>query len=423
MHHVPEQGAAFDGAALIHLGAAVLGGLAVGIERQWSGKADGPSARFGGLRTFTMLGLVAGLSGWLWSVGLTGPSSILLAGLGALVVIAYFSASRTDIDGTTEVAAFVVLAAGVLSGAGHVRVGSAIVAITVLLLVEKTRLHGWVGRLDRAEIRAGARFAVMAAVILPILPEGPYGPLGGVRPRQLWALVLFFSGLSFLGYVAQRMAGPQRGYAIAGTLGGLLSSTAVTLTLSRLSQDPAHSRRALAAGVLGANVMLFPRVLIATLVLEPSLAHALWPGFVAPAGFGVALAALGLRDHEEAGTPAAGTPNPLQLSTAIRMALLFQLVIFAVALADQYLGAQGLYGTAALLGLSDVDALTLSMTKLVGAGTPLDVVGRALTIGILANTLVKLAIAVSLGRGAFRVLTGTGLVLMAIALALAVGWR
>ena len=420
---MPEPIIAFDAGALINLGAAVLGGLAVGIERQWSGKADGPSARFGGLRTFTMLGLVSGLSGWLWSAGLTGPSSILLAGLGALVVIAYHAASRTDIDGTTEVAAFVVLAAGVLSGSGHLRVGAAIIAITVFLLVEKTRLHGWVARLDRIEIRAGARFAVMAAVVLPLLPEGPFGPLGGVRPRQLWALVLFFSGLSFLGYIAQRVAGPRRGYAIAGTLGGLLSSTSVTLTLSRLSQDPGHSGRALAAGVLGANVVLFPRVLLATLVLAPALAVALWPAFLAPAILGVALASQGLRDEERAGSSATATPNPLQLSAAIRMALLFQIVMFGVALANRHLGTQGLYGSAALLGLTDVDALTLAMAKLVTTGTAVEVAARALTIGILANTVVKLAIALVLGRGRFRALAVTGLSLMAVALAMAAVWR
>jgi uncharacterized membrane protein (DUF4010 family) len=420
---MPEPSLQFDAAALFNLGAAVLGGLAVGIERQWSGKAEGPSARFGGLRTFTMLGLVSGLCGWLWSAGLTGPSSILLAGLGALVVIAYYAASRTDVDGTTEVAAFVVLAAGVLSGAGHLRVASAIIAITVLLLVEKTRLHGWVARLDRVEIRAGARFAVMAAVILPLLPEGPYGPLGGVRPRQLWALVLFFSGLSFLGYIAQRIAGPRRGYAIAGTLGGLLSSTSVTLTFSRLSQDPAHAGRALASGVLGANVMLFPRVLIATLVLAPTLARALWPSFVAPALLGAVLASHGMREGERAGTTASPTQNPLQLSAAVRMALLFQIVLFVVALANQYFGAQGLYGTAAVLGLSDVDALTLSMARLASTGMAVDVVARALTIGILANTLVKLGIAVAVGRGSFRVLSIAGLAVMALALAGAVVWR
>jgi hypothetical protein len=171
----PHSGSAvpFDLAALTNLIVAALGGLAVGIEREWSGKATGPRARFAGIRTFTLLGIVAGLSGWLWTVGLTGPALVFLAGLGALVVIAYQAASRRDVDGTTEVSAFVVLAAGVLAGAGYDRVASAIIAVTVLLLVEKKQLHRLVRRLGVVEMRAGVRFAVMAAVILPLLPGRP----------------------------------------------------------------------------------------------------------------------------------------------------------------------------------------------------------------------------------------------------------
>ena len=414
----------FDLAAIERLIVALLGGLAVGVERQWSGKADGPAARFAGLRTFTLLGLVAGLAGWLWTAGLTGPAVILLAGLGALVVVAYQAASRTDIDGTTEVTAFVVLASGVLAGAGHERIASGIIAITLLLLVEKRQLHGLVKRLDVVEIRAAARFAIMAAVILPLLPEGPFGPLGGVRPRQLWALVLFFSGLSFVGYLARRVAGPGRGYALAGTLGGILSSTSVTLTFSRLSRDHPMFGRSLAAGVMGANVVLFPRVLIAALVIEPTLAAALWPSFIAPLAVGLLLVWTGLRDSPNAAGEADADRNPLHIRAALQMAVVLQLVLFGVAFATGRFGQQGLIASAAFLGLADVDALTLSMARMATAGAVLaHVAARALTVGILANTLVKLGLAMFLGRGRFRPLAGTGLALMALTLAAAMYWR
>ena len=167
-------------AALEFLGLliAALGGTAVGLERQWSGHADGPEARFAGIRTFTMMGAVAGLSGWLWTAGLTVPAAILFAGAVTIVVAAYVAASRQDVDGTTEVAALVVLAAGFLAGTGAVRLASGIIALTCLLLVEKSRLHGLVRRIDDVGLRAAARFAVMALVVLPLLPEGP----GTVRP-------------------------------------------------------------------------------------------------------------------------------------------------------------------------------------------------------------------------------------------------
>lgn len=150
---------------------AALGGAAVGLEREWSGHASGPNARFAGIRTFTLLGLLAGLAGTLWSAGVHTLGAVLVAGVGMLIVAAYYSASRVEIDGTTEVAAFVVLAAGVIAGMRELRLASATIAITTLLLVEKTKLHSIVGRIDDASLRAAFRFAVMAVVILPCFPQ------------------------------------------------------------------------------------------------------------------------------------------------------------------------------------------------------------------------------------------------------------
>jgi uncharacterized membrane protein (DUF4010 family) len=419
----------FDLTTLGHLLVATISGLAVGIEREWSGHATGPKARFAGVRTFTLLGLVCGLSGWLWTAGLQGPAVVMLGGVSALVVVAYLAASRRDVDGTTEVAAFVVMAAGVLAGAGFDRVASGITALTVLLLLEKKQLHGLVSKLDLVELRAGARFAVMAGVVFPLLPAGPFGPWGGVRPRLLWALVLFFSGLSFLGYLARRTAGRNRGYAIAGTFGGMLSSTSVTLTLARLSRRQPDLGRALASGTMGANVVMFPRVLIATAVLAPALTRALWPAFVLPVIIGVVLLFRGIRDPDTAAHSSASPRpldedrNPLEFFAAMQMAALFQFVLYAVWLATTWLGQRGLYGSAVLLGLVDVDGITISMANLTRAGTAADVAARALTIGVLANTIVKLGITVAIGRGRFRTLAGAGLAFMAIALGVAIYWR
>ena len=335
----------FDLHALLNLAVAVIGGLGVGIEREWSGHASGPHARFAGVRTFTLLGLASGLAGWLWVSGVQGLAMILLAGLGGLIVAAYFAASRRDVDGTTEVAAFVVMAAGVLAGTGSTRVAAGILAVTFLLLVEKKRLHALVSKLDRDEIRAAARFAVMATVILPLLPEGPYGPLGGIRPRLLWALVLFFSGLSFAGFLARRAFGRNRGYAIAGTLGGIVSSTGATFAMAQLSRKKPEAGRALASGALGANVVLFPRVLVASLVLAPPLAAALWPACVLPAVIGVVLTLRGWRDAGTGPERLEHERNPLQFASALQMTLIFQIVLFGVAFAKAHFSSQALYGT------------------------------------------------------------------------------
>ena len=227
-----------------------LGGAAIGVERQRSGHATGRHARLGGIRTFTLLGGVAGLAGRVSTLGLVGFAVVIVAGAVALVIASYVAvaASRHEVDGTTEAAALVVITAGLLAGLGWLALASGIVAVTTLLLVEKSRLHALVRRIDNEELRAATRFGVMAIVILPLLPVGPFGPMGGIRPRELWLLVLFFTGLSFAGYFARRAMGAAHGYPLAGLLAGVISSTSATLTFARLSRSERPLSRPLAVG-------------------------------------------------------------------------------------------------------------------------------------------------------------------------------
>ena len=395
---------------------AALGGAAVGLERQWSGHAEGPGARFAGIRTFTMLGAVGGLSGWLWTTGATAPAAILLAGAVAVVAAAYVAASVRDIDGTTEVAALLVLTAGLLAGMGSIRLASGIIALVTLLLVEKSRLHGLVQQIDDVGLRSGIRFAVMALVVLPLLPEGPYGPLGGTRPREIWALVLFFSGLSFAGYVARRMVGPGHGYLATGLLGGLVSSTNVTFTFARTSRTDHMSDRALAFGAVAANAMLYPRVLVATSILNAAVVPPLVPYLVAPAVVAALIAAVGARRSPAAAASDVPVRNPLQLGAALQMAILFQAVLMAVHLVGNVWGQSGVLTSAAVLGLTDVDALTVSMARGVAATDSPAVAATAIAVGVLANTAMKLGLAVFFGAPGFRIIAGGALMLMLVAI-------
>lgn len=395
---------------------AALGGAAVGLERQWSGHAEGPAARFAGIRTFTMLGALGGFSGWLWISGVVVPAAILLTGAVAIVAGAYVAGSRQDIDGTTEVAALIVLTAGLLAGIGSIRLASGIIALVTLLLVEKSRLHALVRRIDDVGLRSGVRFAVMALVVLPLLPEGPYGPLGGIRPRELWALVLFFSGLSFAGYLARRVVSPGHGYFVTGLLGGLVSSTNVTFTFARASRSEPAMDRALALGAVGATAMLYPRVLVATAILNRAVVAPLLPYLIPPAVVAMLVAAVGLRRSEASPAPEVSQGNPLQLFSALQMGILFQVVLMVVYVARERWGASGIFTTAAVLGLTDVDALTLSMTKDVARTYTPAVAAAAIAIGVLTNTGMKLALALSIGSRRFKMIAGGALGLMLLAL-------
>lgn len=394
---------------------AALGGLAVGVEREWSARAAGGVKRFAGVRTFLLLGLVAGIAASLAASGapVAGP---LLLGAAALLVVASFAthAHAGDLDATTEVAALAVLGAGWLSGSGRIALGSALAALTALVLAEKTWMHGVVERLRSEEVAAGARFAALALVVLPILPAGPFGPAPGIRPQELWALVLIVSGIGFAGYVAVRWAGPEKGWGLAGLLGGLVSSTGVTLSFSRESRAEGAPARPLAVGVVAACSIVPFRVAILATLLSPSIGREVLPLLSLPMVAGLGALLLLLRRPAQAASTS-GPGNPLRLSSALQMAAAFQVVLFAVDAARSAFGSQGLLASSFLAGLLDVDALIYSMYKLGTGSTGAFLAARALAVGVLANTLLKFALAVVLGGGSFRRLAGAGLVALALA--------
>jgi uncharacterized membrane protein (DUF4010 family) len=395
----------------------------VGIEREWSGHASGPGARFAGARTFLLLGILGGIAGILLVEGVVAIPAVLLASASALTVTAYAVAARREgaeaVDGTTEAAALVVLALAVLAGLDHLRLAAAVGAVLVLALREKSAIQAFVHRIGEVELRAALQFAVLALVLLPILPVGPYGPMGGVRPRDLWFVVLLVSGLNFAGYLARRLVGESRGTAVAGLIGGLISSTAVALTFSRQSRESGVSAGSLALGVVGACTVLVPRVAVLTLALQPSLTPLLLPYLGPPLVLGILALMRGLHRGSDEGRHQPPQPrSPLRLGSAMLLALGFQAVLMLVAVVRGWLGQAGVVGSAALLGLTDLDALTYSMSRLAGAAELLPLAGLAIAVGVLANTLVKLGIVVVVGRGEFRRQAGfwlAGLVLASVA--------
>lgn len=387
------------------------------------------------MRTFLVLGLLGGVAGWLIASGHELAGGVLLAAGAALVVAAYVAASRPSaeaVDGTTEAAALAILGLGALAGLGELMVTGGAAAILVFALGQKTRVQAFVRRIGEPEMRAALQFAVMALVVLPVLPEGPIGPWGGVRPRALWGIVLLFSGIDFAGYLVQRAIGTSRGYVVAGLLGGLVSSTAVTLAYARRSRTEPALAADLGRGAVAACIVLLPRVLVVAAAFNPPLAlpllGRLGPVLVA----GLVLLAIGWRRLAGAGAEAApleaghgDTRSPLNLGAAIRMALAFQVALTALELVVARFGMPGLLGTAAALGLTDMDALTLSMARLGGWQATLSAAAAAIGVGIVSNTALKLGVATALGGAGFRRVAIPGLLILGLAtglgLALAAG--
>jgi uncharacterized membrane protein (DUF4010 family) len=337
---------------------------------------------------------------------------VAIAGGVAISVAAYVMAVRrpnVEMDGTTEAAALIVVLLGVLAGEKHLALSAGAASIVVLALTEKTRLHWLVRRVNEQELRAALQFAVLALVVLPLLPTGPFWGIIDFQPRTLWMIVLLFSGLNFVGFLARRALGPSSGYTITGLAGGLISSTAVTLDFSRKSRQEADISRGLAYGVLGACTILIPRVLIVSAVLNTAVALRLAWFLLPPAALGVAMLLLSRRrSNDSEQNVSLEVANPLRLGNAIQMAVAFQVAMVLLSFVRGMWGSTALYPAAAILGLTDVDALTVSMSRIDGSVVPA-IAARAIAIGILANTLLKLGLTVAMGNNRFRRVASAGL--------------
>jgi len=386
-------------------------GALVGIEREKRKTSDDPIA-IGGIRTFIVFAEAGAVAAWL-SVQLSSVW-IFVAGVVAIagvVMAGYLAHARVHPDSlglTTEAAAIAVylLGGATLFGYPEVAVGLAIATSSVLAF--KQPIHGLVEKIGTDDLYAGLKLLIATFIALPLLPDRPLDPWGALNPYRLWLLVILISSLSLAGYIAVRWLGHGRGTAVTAVAGGLVSSTAVTLSFARRSRDEARGLGGalLAGGILLAWVVMFGRVVVEVAIVN----RGLLPALLVPIASMGAVAALGagwlLRRGAGTTRPAgAEVPlqNPFSLRSAIRFALVFAAVLLVVALMQTYLPGRGLYAVAALAGLSDVDAITLSMASCVGEGACTTQVGvTSIVIASLANTLVKSGMVVALGAPALR---------------------
>ena len=399
MHDFVDPVAEPNAALLRLLVAALLGGL-IGVERERSEKERGVH-HFAGVRTFPMFALLgAGLVLAAGGVGLVAAAGFL--GITALVLVSYLRSSRDDVGVTTETAALATYTVGVLAGAGALVVAGAVGIGVAVLLAGKERLEAFPRALSREELGAALTLAVIAAVILPVLPDARYGPWGVWNPRTLWAMVVLVCGLSFVAFVAMRVLGAARGLYLSGLLGGLVSSTAATVSFATRSREAAPQATALAGAAGLASLVMLARVGILTAVVNPALLTTLGPFL----GLSIAAGALALivllRRAPAAPDQAPQVTNPFRLAEAVKFAAVYAVVLFAVEGASRYLGTWGVLAAAVLAGLTDVDAITLSLAAAAGTAMPPAAAAVAIAVAALSNTVAKAGYAVWLGSPGFR---------------------
>ncbi|MCK6574482.1 DUF4010 domain-containing protein [Myxococcota bacterium] len=389
-----------------NFGIALFIGALVGVEREK--RKEREVGGLGGLRTFILVALAGGMaaflgralgSGWIFFAGLLALGLLLAAAHHAEVTI-----DRTAVGATTEVAAVVVYLLGGAAILGHVQVAVALAIATSAVLALKQTLHDAVGRVDLDDFIAGLKLLFASFIVLPLLPNEPVDPLGALNPYKLWLLVVLVSGLSLAGYVAVRWLGQKRGTAVMGLAGGLVSSTAVTLAFARRSREEPGGERALAIGVLLAWTIMFGRVVAAVAVVSPAVVPSLAPPMAlmgAVAGLTALLAARGSEQEKGSDSPEVKVKNPFSLISAAKFGAFFAAILMIVALARRYLDDSALLVVSAIAGATDVDAIALSLARLVPAEITPELAARGIVFASISNTVVKAGIVAVLGSRAY----------------------
>ncbi|MFB6165346.1 MAG: MgtC/SapB family protein [Haloarculaceae archaeon] len=386
--------ASVDLSLVVRVGSALGIGALIGIERERSESAGA----FAGSRTLPLLALLGALTQAFFPAILP----VVAAVVGLLVAVAYATKVliRGDTGLTTTVATLLSFVYGAMTTHSAAAFTLAVVlgVVTATLLAAKGSVHAFANALDRDELFATLKFLIVSLVVLPLLPDRELSVLLGLNPRFVWLMVVFVSGISLAAYLLAQYLGPGRSIALVGVLGGLVSSTATTTSMAQRSA--ADSDLWLIAGfaVVAASTTMFPRALFGIAVVNPSLAPAVALPLGAMTLVGAVIAAALLWQFFAGESLALDLENPFRLRPALLFGALFAVILVLSGQVGTRFGPAGVYATAFVSGLADVDAITLSLSSLAGEGTVAQsTAATGIVVAAIANTLVKAAIAWAFG--------------------------
>jgi uncharacterized membrane protein (DUF4010 family) len=397
---------------LSHFAVALGIGLLIGLERGWKARKDQPGSRTAGFRTFAITGLVGGTLGAI-AQALGGAASVggaIVLGFGfaayaAVITVFCLEENRADksFSATTAIAAMLTFALGAYAMIGDLRIAGAAAIAATIILAAREQMHGWLKQITEPELRSALILLAMTFIILPVVPDDPVGPLGGVNPREVWLIAIVLAGVSFLGYAAVKYFGARHGVLIAAAAGGLVSSTAVTAANAQHAAAGEGAPRILAAGVAVATAVSLLRVFAISAALNPVLLRFLAPPLLAGAATVIAYALVSVywRREKSSRQQAVKFRNPFSLVSVIGFAIFLAAIILLGRALGEGLGATGAIIGALALGIADVDAVTVSMARLAPQPLSLQNASFAILAAGLSNTLSKLAIGAGIGRGRF----------------------
>jgi uncharacterized membrane protein (DUF4010 family) len=383
---------------------ALVIGILIGMERERAAELRDLKL-FAGVRTIALLAL-AGCAGGLLSdiTGSPWPLVAVMFAVGGLIIAAYITLEGAG--STSEVAAFVALLCGALSYYEYYSVAAAIAVVSTGLLSFKREMHSVAHNLSSEDVYSTLKFAAITAIVLPILPDRSFGPppFDALNPYRIWLMVVFISAISFLGYVLMKLVNVRNGIVLTGILGGLVSSTAVTLSFGRRSKEESSVSAHFAIAITMAWAIMFLRVLVQVGVLNVPLLGILWPPLLIAALALAAYAGILYMRHREDSSQEVTLVNPFELKPALTFGAIYALILLISRTAQIYFGEIGLYISSALAGLADVNAVTLSMADLSSGdgGIALEVAAESVVLAALSNTIVRSVMAYVTGSSELR---------------------
>ncbi len=402
-----------DTVALFSHFAVALGiGLLIGLERGWTKRAERAGGRAAGIRTFSITGLLGGLAGAtaqiLGGAGNAAGGLVLgLAFVGYAVAITLFCIEENRADktfsATTAIAGMLTFALGAFALIGSPTIAGAIAVTAAGLLALRRPMHGWLRKINENELRSVIILLAMTFIALPVVPDDPIGPFGGVNPREIWVIAIVLAGVSFLGYAAVRYFGFGRGVFIAAAAGALVSSTAVTVDSARRAAKGEGQPAILAAGVAVATAVSFGRVCALVAALNSSLLADILPPLVAAIAVALGFAVISIYGwrRKGAGAQVVALRNPFQFWSVIAFALLLAMIVFAGRALGEWFGATGIIVGSLTLGFADVDSVVVSVARLAPQPLSAPVAAGAILAAVVSNTVSKVVLGITAGGGVF----------------------
>lgn len=399
------------------LAAAIGIGLIIGLQREhtYSDQSDHHPA---GVRSFTLVCLAGVMTAMLSNL-MTGVAPFVtgFVVIGMLLMASHisFAIEHRPQDGrplvttdgiTTSIAVLVVYLLGALCWFGRLLESCIVVVVMLWILSAKEQLHTFAQKLSKEDILATVKFAVISLLILPFLPNQAYGPPGleVLNPHTIWLFVVFISGIGFVGYVLIKIVGPGKGIWLTGLLGGIASSTALTLNLAGRSRDNEDYASDFTLGIVLSWAVMYVRLYLICVFLSVSLARPLALPLLLPAvpalGYAAYLKFKASRSHSPKGSDFS---NPFRLLPAIKFGVVFTCVMFVANAARVYLGAGALLACSFLGGAAEMDAVAFSVIDMnLKAGLPVRELILALLLASIANTLTKGGMVFFLGAKSMR---------------------